>query len=96
MFCQRCGAQLPKNTAKCPHCGAEYAVETTAAPVMDKKTAPKISFFTKKNHYNIAHSGYTDCGRYNRRCYPVGRQLDFLKHIRYVSIGGQVFERNEL
>ncbi len=48
MYCQRCGANLPENTTKCPNCGAEYAVENTAVPVADKKNAPKNSFFAKK------------------------------------------------
>lgn len=44
MICQKCGAKLPENTSKCPRCSAE----NTAAPVADKKTAPKTSFFIKK------------------------------------------------
>ncbi|MCM1059926.1 MAG: tetratricopeptide repeat protein [Eubacterium sp.] len=52
MFCQRCGGQLPENTSKCPHCGAEYKAENIAenitASMIDYEQAPKKRFFTKK------------------------------------------------
>ncbi len=48
MFCQRCGTQLPENTAKCPQCGAEYAVDNAAVSVEGKKTSAKSAFLSKK------------------------------------------------
>ncbi len=47
MFCQRCGAQLPENTSKCPYCGAEYNVEGKNVSEANKKTVLK-SFSIKK------------------------------------------------
>ena len=38
MFCMQCGVQVPPETASCPSCGAQLAVERTATATLSPST----------------------------------------------------------